>query len=221
MRIKSWITCFIQCSYSCIFALHHNFNDNAASFGNRTACLKHPRASTWFRTSSLSTRNLEPAVASWLHDQGSLTKRLVDRCGSAFSVRVLSQQWVKPRIEEALLLKVPRHQKALLRQVRLLCDQQVLVYARSIIPLATLKGPHRRLKYLRNKPLGGYLFTNPSLQRVQQQLATIQRKDPLFAIALPDNPTDCRRIWGRRSLFTIDGKSLLVSEFFLPQLIQE
>ena len=150
-----------------------------------------------------------------------MTKRLVDHCGSDFSVRVLSQQWVKPRFEEAQLLDAPPQQKALLRQVQLLCGDRVLVYARSVIPLETLDGPHRRLKYLRDKPLGGYLFANPTLKRARQELATIQRKDPLFSIALPDSSQNCDRIWGRRSLFVIDGKSLLVSEFFLPELMRE
>ena len=160
-------------------------------------------------------------MISWLNDQGSLTRRLVNLCGDAFSVRVLSQQWVKPRFEEAQLLGAPPQQKALLRQVQLLCDDQILVYARSVIPLATLDGPHRRLKYLRDKPLGGYLFANPSLKRSRQELATIQRKDPLFSIALSDGSQACECIWGRRSLFVIDGKSLLVSEFFLPELVRE
>ena len=200
------------------FALHHNFKDNAASF-LRFKRLKHPRASSWFKPSELSARKLDPGVASWLRDQGSLTRRLVNRCDGQFSVRVLSQQWITPEIEEARLLKIPLRQKALLRQVQLLCDQQVLVYARSVIPLKTIKGKHRRLKYLGDKPLGGYLFANPGLSRNQQQLAIILRKDPLFSIALSGDK-ECSCIWGRRSLFTIDGKSLLVSEFFLPALIQ-
>lgn len=145
----------------------------------------------------------------------------MDRCSDAFSVRVLSQQWIKPQFEESQLLNVPPQQKALLRQVQLLCDSQVLVYARSIIPLETLQGPHRRLKFLRDKPLGGYLFANPTLRRERQELATIQRKDPLFAIAMSEESPDCERIWGRRSLFRIDGKALLVTEFFLPELIDE
>ncbi len=180
--------------------------------------MKHPRTSSWFRKSAISLRSIEPVVLSWLCDQGSLTRRLVGLCGDGFSVRVLSQQWVKPGVDEAHLLKIQPRQNVLLRQVQLLCEQDVLVYARSIIPLSTLQGPHRRLKHLGNKPLGGYLFANPTLQREQQQLATITRNNPMFTAALPDNNPDCSRIWGRRSLFTLGGKSLLVSEFFLPAL---
>ncbi|MFT5224693.1 MAG: chorismate--pyruvate lyase [Polaribacter sp.] len=159
-------------------------------------------------------------VISWLNDQGSLTKRLMDYCPGQFSVRVLSQQWIRPEAEEVKMLGVPRHQLALLRQVQLLCDDTVCVYARSIIPLATLRGKHRRLKHLSNKPLGGYLFAQPNLKRSNQHIARIIRKDPLFEIALPDPQQDCDQLWGRRSLFSMGKKSLLVSEFFLPALFQ-
>lgn len=144
----------------------------------------------------------------------------MDHCPGQFSVRVLSQQWIRPQAEEAKLLAVPRHQQALLRQVQLLCDDTVCVYARSIIPLTTLKGKHQRLKRLANKPLGGYLFAQPNLKRSNQHIARIIRKDPLFEIALPDAEQHCDQLWGRRSLFSMGAKSLLVSEFFLPALFE-
>ena len=133
-------------------------------------------------------------------------------------MRVLSQQWIRPEIDEARLLNIPYRQKALLRQVQLLCGDTVCVYARSIIPLKTLNGRHNRLRYLGDRPLGAYLFANPSLQRNQQQLASIAKKDALFDIATVGSRQNCTQIWGRRSLFTIDDKPLLVSEYFLPAL---
>ena len=144
----------------------------------------------------------------------------MDYCPGQFSVRVLSQQWITPQAEEAKLLGVPRRQQALLRQVQLLCDNSVCVYARSIIPLSTLKGKHQRLKQLGDKPLGGYLFKQPNLKRSNQHIARIVKKDPLFEIALPENEQHCDQVWGRRSLFSMGSKSLLVSEFFLPALFK-
>jgi chorismate--pyruvate lyase len=183
--------------------------------------LKHAGAFPRLQKSAASARNLQPEILSWLCDQGSLTQRLVDLCGDHFSVRVLSQQWLRPTKDEARLLKIPARQIVLLRQVQLLCEQQVLVYARSVIPLHTLRGPTRRLKYLGNKPLGGYLFANPSLRRQQQQLLAVTRNNPLFATVLSGSSQDCSCVWSRRSLFTLDAKSLLVSEYFLPALFQK
>ena len=141
-------------------------------------------------------------------------------CPGQFSVRVLSQRWVKPKVDEAKLLNIPFRQSVLLRQVQLLCNETVCVYARSIIPLDTMKGKHRRLRHLGNRPLGAYLFSNPKLRRDKQQLARIAKSDPLFEIATSGSEQKCEQIWGRRSLFTIDDKSLLVSEFFLPALFE-
>ncbi len=183
--------------------------------------MKHPCASNWFSPTDLSARKLDPKVRSWLDDPGSLTKRLTDICPGQFSVRVLSQYWVRAKIEESRLLRIPSQQKVLLRQVQLLCGDRIFVYARSLIPLKTLKGKHQRLRYLGDRPLGRYLFANPRLRREQQHLASIAPKDPLFKTALSGSTQFGEQIWGRRSLFTIDRKPLLVSEFFLPALFDK
>ena len=141
-------------------------------------------------------------------------------CPGRFWVRVLSQRWAKPKVDEAKLLNIPFRQSVLLRQVQLLCNGTVCFYARSVIPLDTLSGKHRRLRHLGNRPLGAYLFSNPKLRRDKQQLARIAKSDPLFEIATSGSEQKCEQIWGRRSLFTIDDKSLLVSEFFLPALFE-
>jgi len=84
-----------------------------------------------------------------------------------------------------------------------------------------MSGRHRRLRYLRERPLGAYLFSNPGLRRNKQQLARIARNDSLFEIATSGSAQKCEHIWGRRSLFIIDHKPLLVSEFFLPALFKK
>ena len=146
---------------------------------------------------------------------------MIDRCPGQFSVRVLSQRWVKPKIDEAKLLNIPYRQTVLLRQVQLLCGETVCVYARSIIPLKTMRGRHRRLRHLGERPLGAYLFSIPGLRRERQQLARIDSNDSLFDIATSGSTKNCEHIWGRRSLFVIDDKPLLVSEFFLPALFRK
>ncbi len=184
----------------------------------RATFLKHPRTSCWYQPSVITTGQIEEQAISWLNDQSSLTQRLRQHCPGKFSVRVLSQQWLNANVDEARLLGISQRQRVLVRQVQLLCDRVVLVYARSLIPLKTLSGKHRRLGRLGNKPLGEYLFANSTLRRTQQQIALITDNDPLFDIARGGNKLKCNEIWGRRSLFKIDQKPLLVSEFFLPAL---
>ena len=87
------------------------------------------------------------------------------------------------------------------------------MYARSVIPISTLRGPQRRLASLGNKPLGAYLFRNPSLKRGPLEVATItlfNNTAPSLDITGP--------IYGRRSKFFLQQKPLLVAEIFMPAL---
>jgi chorismate lyase len=129
-------------------------------------------------------------------------------------------QWVKPERSEAQLLRIPLSQKVLLREVYLKCADNLCVYARSVIPLCTLQGKHRRLKYLGNKPLGEYLFTSPNLHRETIQWIKLSTNSALLRPLAQHSIEMDSQVWGRRSLFQIDKNPLLVSEFFLPHLYQ-
>ncbi len=180
--------------------------------------MKHPQSTRWFTPSQALIRQIDPDILSWLNDEGSLTQRLKAFCPQQFSVDVLAEEWGKPDHSEATLLDIPASQKVLLRQVHLKCGQQLCVYARSVIPLSTLRGKHHRLQYLKNKPLGEYLFANPTLKRSKVEWTELTPGSRLHKIATAEGSAGSESIWGRRSRFQIDGKSLLVSEFFLPVL---
>ncbi len=180
--------------------------------------LKHPQSNAWFEPSQALKNQIDSNILSWLMDEGSLTHRLKQYCPQKFSVKVLGETWVRPDKSEAKLLGVSPLQKVLLRQVHLMCDDQICVYARSIIPLQTLTGKHRRLKFLGNKPLGEYLFASSGLERSIVEWSRLEIGTVLHRIALGESKKGKQPVWGRRSLFKIDKKPLLVSEFFLPVL---
>jgi chorismate--pyruvate lyase len=90
------------------------------------------------------------------------------------------------------------------------------VFARTVIPRATLTGPRRRLTRLKTRPLGAVLFADPSMQRGPVEIARLTPRDKLYPVALRHLGRQPPEIWGRRSLFTLGGKPLLVSEIFLP-----
>lgn len=180
--------------------------------------MKHPQSTRWFTPSQALTRQIDPRILEWLSDEGSLTQRLKNYCPNQFSLEVLAEEWGKPDHSEASLLGIPASQKVLLRQVHLKCADQLCVYARSVIPLSTLHGKHQRLQYLKNKPLGEYLFANPTLKRSKIEWSKLMPGSSLYHIATAGQQQTRQPVWGRRSLFHIDSKSLLVSEFFLPVL---
>ncbi len=183
--------------------------------------MKHPGSTSWYLPSQALKQKINTETLSWLSDEGSLTLRLKRYCPNQFSVDVLDEQWVKPDLSEAQLLGVPESQKVLLRQVHLKCGDSICVYARSVIPLKTLQGKHKRLSFLGSKPLGEYLFSNPTLERKRIEWSQLPAKSTLYKMAIPDETKRGGSVWGRRSLFSLDNKQLLVSEFFLPELLDD
>lgn len=152
-------------------------------------------------------------LRSWLLDQGSLTQRLVDASGGRFRVEIINQRWETPRLSEARLLGINSRTQALVREVILYGCEQPWVYARSILPMGTLTGRLRAMRKLDNRPLGALLFKDPTMERSAMEIACLT----------PDNTTVPNRLgsflepmWGRRSVFKLDDKPLLVSEIFLP-----
>ena len=155
-------------------------------------------------------------LSGWLLDTASLTLRLQRLCPGKLKVRVLSQERGTPRIDEARVLGIKPGRVAIIRQVHLLCDGQPWVYARTVIPVTSLRGKLQRLAHLGTRPLGGMLFADPGMQRGAVELARIGKGQSLYQAATRHLRQRPAAIWGRRSVFRLSGRPLLVSEVFLP-----
>ena len=181
---------------------------------------QHAFEPIWRAERYLFGRQVPEEMAWWLFDPNSLTARLVDACGGQFRVEVISQAWQRPMLNEEQCLNMPVCHHALVRQVYLYCDDRPWVFARTVIPRTTLSGEERQLAYLRDKPLGAVLFAEPTMRRSEVEVAEIHRGQRLYQTAtatagLNDKPAS---IWGRRSVFYLHNKPLLVSEIFLPDI---
>ena len=161
-------------------------------------------------------RRLPAGVRDWVLDRASLTARLRTLCAERFAVRLLRQGWASPYPGERLVLGMRRGDVALLREVHLLCGDQVLVYARTLIPRSTLRGRCRRLARLGTRPLGEVLFADPTMRRDGLEVAALTRGSALYRLALRGLNVHPHAIWGRRSVFRVEGMPLLVNEIFLP-----
>lgn len=163
--------------------------------------------------------NLSASVQGWLRDEGSLTRRVVEACGEGrFRVRLLHQGWGTPLYSEGRVLRLRRGEATLIREVELLCDECPWVFARTLIPATSLKGSARRLTQLGEKPLGAVLFSDPMIIRGITQMARLQPRHPLFAAATAHLDQQPKELWGRRTLFHIAKRPLLVNEIFLPDI---
>ncbi|MFO1419118.1 MAG: chorismate lyase [Methylotetracoccus sp.] len=157
------------------------------------------------------------AVASWLTEPDSLTRRIRSFCGSAFRVHVLGEHWLKPFRGEAAELGLHEHGLAWIREVALYAGPTPVVLARTVIPRDTLSGRHSLVSRLGTRPLGEWLFANRGLRRLSLEAVRVnaERWRESAGVGTITGP-----VWGRRSLYAVARDTLLVSEFFLPELIR-
>lgn len=167
----------------------------------------------WFSYPGLpSPLHPSTSLQTWLLDNGSLTAKLIKLSRGEFRVEVLRQIKARASLNEAQALGINPHELCLIREVILRGHEQPWVFARSVFPLSSLTGSLRHLRKQGNRSLGTFLFSQPHLKRSPIALSLISRHHGYVPEALMgDKPA-----WGRRSIFSIDNKPMLVSEVFLP-----
>lgn len=157
--------------------------------------------------------NLAPnsGLRPWLMDKGSLTAKLIVLSGGDFRVEVLRQVHARASHSEAKALGIAYHSLCLIREVLLMGHNQPWVFARSVLPMSSIDGKLRHLRKQGSRPLGAFLFNQPQLVRSPIALALINRHHGYVPASLIGDYS----LWGRRSIFYVEGKPLLVSEVFL------
>ena len=140
----------------------------------------------------------------WLFDRSSLTKLLIQKSAGDFRVEIHGQEWLQlpnPAVRSCFGPLAAEH-KFWSRKVVLFGDNTPWVLAHTLIPEFSLTGPLRRVLELNAKPLGEYLFSHPDLIRSGIDITPIAGDS-----------------WGRRSLFYLFEKPIMVAEFFLPAIL--
>ncbi|PPK73507.1 chorismate lyase [Methylobacter tundripaludum] len=176
------------------------------------------REPLWLENRSGTRHILPENVQSWTYEPGSLTQRMRDYYGGAVGVKVLLQQWNTPFLSERRLLKLHENRYSLIREVLLHADGKPLILARTIIPANTVKIAKSNLSHLGNRPLGEVIFSYPKLERIEMDVTLINPPtwtQPAIAEGHIDQP-----IWGRRTVYAIAHRQMLVSEFFLPGVLE-
>ena len=148
----------------------------------------------------------QPAGAwrRWLFDSSSLTKLLVKKSGGDFRVEVRAEEWVllpDPAVRSCFGPLASDH-RFWSRKVVLVGANTPWVLAHTLIPEVSLTGQLKRVLELNEKPLGEYLFSHPDLIRSGIDITPIAGDS-----------------WGRRSLFYLFEKPIMVAEFFLPAIL--
>jgi len=175
------------------------------------------REPVWHEHRRGSQHQLSEAVQSWAYESGSLTQRLREYYGNSIAVTLLFHQWRTPFLSERRLLQLPLYRYGLTREVMLHNNGKPLLLARTIIPEETIKVAHRNLSHLGTRPLGEVIFSYPDLERMSMDLALIPAGSWTPQTLQKANIN--QSIWGRRTVYAIHKRPMLVSEFFLPEIL--
>ena len=157
---------------------------------------------------------LPERLQSWLFDPNSLTARLKNHCHQ-FRIELLGQKMEPCQAHEAVDA-VSAGEQVLVREVLLYCDDKPQVFARSLLPLSSLTGTEQALANLGTESLGQTLFNHPSLERKIINIAEFDVTSSVGKLASNLQLNMMKTLWGRRSIFVIDNKPLIVAEVFLP-----
>ncbi len=159
---------------------------------------------------------LSPEHYVHLADNGSLTRRVRNRCSGQFEVQLVDHKTVQPGFQERKLLNLPEAAQALSRQVYLVCDQKPMIFARTLLGLIERNRLlTERISNLGEQSLGSVLFRDPLAIKQQMHLACLSCSHPFFypinlsGLSLKDN------VWLRRSLYDYEGCDLIVYEAFI------
>lgn len=175
------------------------------------------REPAWYEHRRGSRQQLPESVQSWAYEGGSLTQRLRDYYGSSVAVTILLHKWGMPYLTERKQLESPLQRFCLIREVMLHTKGKPLLLARTIIPEATIKVAHRNLAHLGTRPLGEVIFSYPDLERITMDLALIV---PTTWAGQARQIADINQpVWGRRTVYAMQKRPMLVSEFFMPEIL--
>ena len=157
-------------------------------------------------------------VADWMLEPGSMTARLREFGGTSFHVNVVQHNWGTPRLSELSALHLPAGSAAIIREVELICHQQVCIFARSVYPAASMVEKNYILRHLGERPVGDLLYADAKLKRSEFALAQIRPGHTDYKHAITHLQQHPKHLWARRSVFIVNCRPVLISEVFLPTI---
>lgn len=156
---------------------------------------------SWVNLDHVALHAVPQIWQDWLSDAGSLTQLIANKTQSTVSVEVLNDHNQNLLKDEALLFDKPLN-RCRIREVYLCVNEVPVVFARSILPTSSSTGINRDVLQLGSKPLGEVLFKKGKAPILLRQITEV--------LGLG---------WGRRSLYQLRGHPILITEFFMPELL--
>jgi chorismate lyase len=157
-------------------------------------------------------------LVAWLLHSGSFMRRLADHGVDNAQIQVLKEGWGLPSLQEQRMLQLPFRTFVWMREVVIQSSDTIWMFARTVIPRVTLSGKERELQHLKTRSLGSVLFRYPDLERSEFDYFILGAEKKLERevakyVTIPDEG-----LWSRRSVFTLQKKSVLLTEVFFPEV---
>ena len=155
------------------------------------------KLTSWMsETKSLDVQNNE--ILSWLIESGSITSRI--KSFSDFKLELLRDGPGEVDAADDDLI-IANYKENNIREVLLYSDEEPLIYAKSIIPLETIRLGLGVLGNLKENPLGDILFSNPEIKKEYMLFSKFELNKKIF--------------YGRKGIYTVRGFPFSVCEIFL------
>ena len=155
------------------------------------------KLTSWMsETKSLEVQNKE--ILSWLNESGSITSRI--KSFSDFKLKLLRDGPGEVDSADDDLI-ISNYKENNIREVLLYSDEEPLIYAKSIIPLETIRLGLGVLGNLKENPLGDILFSNPEIKKEYMLFSKFESNKRIF--------------YGRKGIYTVKGFPFSVCEIFL------
>jgi len=169
--------------------------------------------------------NPPPQLRHWLTGGGSLTAKLKAHSGN-FRVQVLHQETAICLADEANAIGMHRPGRVWEREVLLRCDNTPVVFGHTVVPMSADASDWPLFSTLGERSLGTTLFGDPRVQRGELEFARLRATHPLLrrvraalaanGCAVPDD----HLLYARRCLYRRREGTLLVTEVFLPSVLE-
>ena len=147
-------------------------------------------------TKSRDVQNNE--ILSWLIEPGSITSRI--KSISDFKLKLLRDGPGEVDAADDDLI-ISNYKENNIREVLLYSNEEPLIYAKSIIPLETIRLGLGVLGNLKENPLGDILFSNPEIKKEYMLFSKFESNKKNF--------------YGRKGIYTVKGFPFSVCEIFL------
>ena len=159
--------------------------------------MKFNKLTSWkSEIKSLEVQNKE--IISWLNEPGSITSRI--KSFSNFRLKLLRDGPGEVNAAEDDLI-ITNYKENNIREVILFSDEEPFIYAKSILPLETIRLGLDALGNLKENPLGDILFSNPEIKKKYMLFAKFESNKRIF--------------YGRKGIYTVKGYPFSVCEIFL------